>query len=153
MQLLILLFPALLLYVSAYHLFIPVLPYCADVISCCPQMPSPQLLLHFGAGGKDLSGGYTLYDLYYLLRAIHRHTLHKEMYMVFVRPYFQERNLISLADLQTDLFELPVRFRTKYGSAILRWANNVIQKYRNIMALMNESTHSYSIVSQQAAGN
>jgi hypothetical protein len=29
----------------------------------------------------------------------------------------------------------------------------VIQKHRNIMALMNEATHSYSILSQQAAGN
>jgi hypothetical protein len=29
----------------------------------------------------------------------------------------------------------------------------VIEKYRNIMALMNESAHSYSILSQQAAGN
>jgi hypothetical protein len=29
----------------------------------------------------------------------------------------------------------------------------VIQKYRNIMALMNESAHSYSILTQQAAGN
>ena len=153
MQLLILFFPALLLYVFAYHLFISVLAYRADVISCCPQMPSPQLLLYLWTRGKDLSGAYTLYDLHYLLRAIHRHTLHQKMHVVFVCSYFQKLNLISLTDLQTNLFELEVYFRTKNNSAILRRTNNVIQKYRNIMALMNESAHSYSIVSQQAAGN
>src|SRR5215217_3802289 len=153
MQLLILFFPPLLLYVLAYHLLVAVLPYRAYVIPGCPQMPSPQLLFYLWTRGKDFSGAYTLYDLHYLLRAIHRHTLHKKMYMVFIRSYFQKRNLISLTDLQTNFFELEVYFRTKYDSAILRRTNNVIQKYRNIMAFMNESTHSYSIVSQQAAGN
>ena len=153
MQLLILFFPALLLYILAYNLLVSVLSHRADVIPGSPQVSSPQLLLYFRAGGKDFSRRYALYDLYYLLRAVHRHTLHKEMYVVFVRPYFQKRDLISLTYLQTNLFELLVHFRTKYDSAILRRTNNVIEKYRNIMAFMNESTHSYSIVSQQAAGN
>lgn len=153
MQLLILFFPALLLYVFAYHLLVAVLSDRADVIPCCPQMPSPQLLLYFWTRCKDFSCTYALYDLNYLLRAIHWHTLHKKMHMVFVRSYFQKRILISLTDLQTNFFKLLIYFGSKYNSAIFRRTNNVIEKYRNIMAFMNESAHSYSIVSQQAAGN
>jgi hypothetical protein len=73
--------------------------------------------------------------------------------MVFVCSYFKERNLVPLTNAQTNLFELLVYFKAKYDSAVLCWADYVIQKYRNIMALMNESAHSYSILSQQAAGN
>src|SRR5829696_8891217 len=136
MQLLILFFPALLLYVLTYHLFVPVLPYRADEVSCRPQLSSPQPLLYFWAGGEDFSRRYTLYDLHYLLRAVHRHTLHQKMHMVFVRSYFKKLNLISLTDSQANLFELQVYFRIKYNSSILRWADDVIQKYRNVMALM-----------------
>jgi hypothetical protein len=153
MQLLILFLPPLLLYISAYHLLVPVLADRADVISIRPELPSPQLLLHLRARGEYLSGCYALYYLHYLLRAVHRHTLHQEMDMVFVCSYLQKRNLIPLTNFQADLFELEVYFGTKYNSSILRWTDNVIQKYRNIMALMNEATHSYSILSQQAAGN
>jgi hypothetical protein len=153
MQLLILFFPALLLYVLAYHLLVPMLTYCADVIASRPKLPSPQLLLHLRAGGKYFSRRYTLDRLHYLLRAIDRHTLHQEVNMVFVCPDLQERDFISLTDLQTDLFEFEVYFRAKHHSSVLRRANYMIEKYRNVMALMNEATHSYSIISQQAAGN
>ena len=153
MQLLILFLPALLLYILAYHLLVPMLTDRADIIPCGPQLPSPQLLLYLRARRKDFSRRYTLYDLYYLLRAVYRHALHKKMHMVFVGSYFKKRNFISFTDSQADLFESEVYFWTKYNSSILRWADDVIQKYRNIMALMNEAAHSYSIISQQAAGN
>ena len=153
MQLLILFLPSLLLYVLAYHLLVSVLSYRADVIPGCPKLPSPQLLLYFRARGKDFSRRYTLYDLHYLLRAVHRHTLHQEMHMVFVCTYLQKRNLIPVADSQAGLFEFLVYFRCKYNSSILGWADYVVKEYRNVMALMNEATHSYSILSQQAAGN
>ena len=120
MQLFILFLPALLLYVFAYHLLVAVLPYSADVIPGRPQMPSPQLLLHLRACGIDFSRCYALYDLHYFLRAVHRYALHQKMYVVFVRSYFQERNLIPVTDLQTDLFKLEVHFRAKDNSSILR---------------------------------
>lgn len=153
MQLLILFLPALLLYILAYHLLVAMLTDRADVISSRPELPSPQLLLDLRVGGKDSSRRYTLYDLYYLLRAVGRHALHQKMHMVFVGSYFQKCNFISLTDFQANLFEFEIYFWTKYNSSILRWADYVIEKYRNIMALMNEATHSYSIISQQAAGN
>ena len=153
MQLLILFLPALLLYILAYHLLVSMLTDRADIIPARPKLPSPQLLLYLRARRKDFSRRYTLYDLYYLLRAVDRHTLNQKMHMVFVGSYFQKRNFISLTDFQANLFEFEIYFGAKYNSSILRWADDMIEKYRNIMALMNEAAHSYSIISQQAAGN
>ena len=153
MQLLIFVFPALPLYILAYHLLVAVLTYRAYVIPICPKLPSPQLSLHFRAGCKYFSRRYTLYDLHYLLRAVHRHTLHQKMHVVFVCPYLKEGDLIPVANSQADLFEFLVYFGAKYNFSILRGADYVIEKYRYVMALMNEATHSYSILSQQAAGN
>ena len=153
MQLLIFLFPALLLYVLAYHLLVPVLPDRAYVISIRPQLPSPQLLLYLRAGRKYFSRRYTLYDLHYLLRTVHRHTLHQEMDVVFVCPNLKKCNLIPVANSQADLFEFLVYFGAKYNSSVLRRTDYVIKKYRYVMALVNETTHSHSILSQQAAGN
>jgi len=153
MQSLILFFPSLPLYILTYHLFIPVLPYAADEVSIRPEFSSPKLLLYFRMGRKYFSRRYTLDRLYYLLRAIGRHTLHQKMYVIFVCPYFQKRYLVPTADLHTYLFEFELYFRRKYNSPILRWADDVIEKHRNIVALVNESAHSFSILTQQAAGN
>lgn len=153
MQYLILFFPSLLLDVFAYHLFIPVLPYCADEVSIRPKFSSQKLLLYFWMGREDFSRRYTLDRLYYLLRAISLHTLHQKMHVIFVCSYFQKPYLVPTADLHTYLFEFEVYFRRKYNSPILRWTDNVIEKHRNIVALVNESAHSFSILAQQAAGN
>ena len=153
MQYLILFFPSLLLYIFAYHLFIPVLPYAADVVSFRPHLPSPQLLLHFRACGKYFSRRYAFDRLYYLFRAVHWHALHQKMDVVFVGPDLQKRDLISLTDLQTNFFKLLIHFRCKYNSSILHRTDDVIQKYRYVMTLVNEAAHSHSILSQQAAGN
>ena len=75
------------------------------------------------------------------------------MHVILICPYLQKRYLVALADPKTNLFEVLVYFRTKYNSSVLGWADDVIQKYRNIMTLVNEATHSHSILSQQAAGN
>jgi hypothetical protein len=64
------------------------------------------------------------------------------MNMVFVCPYLEESDLISVANTQADLFEFLIYFGTKYNFSILRGADYVIEKYRYVMALMNEATHS-----------
>jgi hypothetical protein len=153
MQLLVLLLPALLLYIFAYHLLVAVLPYRAYVITVRPEFSSPQLLLYLWTPREYLSGRYAFYDLHDLLRAVHRYTLNQKMHVIFICPYFQKRYLVPLTDPKANLFEFLVYFRTKYNSSVLGWADDVIQKYRNIMTLVNEATHSHSILSQQAAGN
>ena len=153
MQYLILLFSSLPLYIFAYHFLIPVLPDCVDEVPFRPQLPSPQLLLHLRARQKDFSRRYTLDRLHDLLWAVHRHALHQKMHMIFVGPDFQKRDFISLTDLQTDFFKLLVYCGCQDNSSILHWTDKVIHQYRYVMTLVNEATHSHSILSQQAAGN
>jgi hypothetical protein len=152
-QLLILFFPALLLYVLADHLLIAVLPDRADKVSVRPELSSPQLLLYLWAGRKYLSGRDALDDLHDLLRAVDWHRLHQKMNVIFVCTYLKERYLIAFADLEANLFELEVYFRAKYHLAVLGWTNYVVQQYRNVMAFMDEAANSSSILTQQAAGN
>lgn len=129
MQLLVLFLPALLLYIFAYHLLVPVLSYRAYVITVCPELPSPQLLLYLCTPHKYLSCRYAFYDLHDLLRTLHRYTLNQKMHVILICPYFQKCYLVSMTDPKTDLFEFLVYFRTKYNSSVLGWADDVIQKY------------------------
>src|ERR1043166_2811423 len=144
MQSLILFFPALLLDVLTDQLFIPMLTHRAYIVAIRPELSSPKLLFYLWARRKDFSRRYTLDRLHDLLRAIGRHTLHQKMHMVFVSPDFQKCDLVARTNLHTNLFELEVYFRRKDNSSILRWTDNVIEKHRNIMALMNEAAHSLS---------
>jgi len=50
------------------------------------------------------------------------------MHMVMVSPYFEETNLIALADLYTYFFQLAVNRRSKYGPPILGRTNYVIEQ-------------------------
>ena len=97
-------------------------------------------------------GGDALDDLHYLLRAIHWHTLHQKMYMVFISANFNEWYFIAFADFQTRLFELLVNFFCKDHSPVLGRADDMVQKQRDIVTLMDILAHPSSI-SQQAAGN
>ena len=152
MQFLILFFRPLLLDVLAYHLLVAVLTHRADVITRAPKFAAPQLLFYFGARGKDFSRGYAFDDLYNLLRTVHRYRLHQKIHLVFVSTYLDKRNFIAVADFHTHLFEFLVYLRTENHSTVLRWANDVIQKYRNVMALMNDSAHSLSIRNAASCG-
>ena len=152
MQLLILFLPALLLDVLADHLLVAVLAYRADVIPGAPQLSSPQPLLHLWTGCKDFSRRDALDDLHDLLRTVGWHRLHQKMHVVFVGADLQKRNLIAFADLEANLFELLVYFLAKYHSAVLGWTNDVVQQYRNVMALVDEAAHSSSILFAASCG-
>ena len=141
-----------MLYVFLYHIFVAVLPDRADEISVCPEFPSPQLFLDFWTCQKDFSRRDALDSLHYLLWTVHWHTLHQEMHMVSVCPYFQKRNLVSFADLQTDLLELLVYRRCEHRSSVLGWTDYVIHQHRDVMAFVDELAHPFSLT-QQAARN
>jgi hypothetical protein len=152
MQLLVLFFPALLLDVFANHLLVAVLAYRADVIALRPELAAPQLLSHLWTGHKDFSRRNALDDLHDLFRTVHRHRLHQEMHVVFVRADLQKRNLVAFADLLANLFELLVYFRAKYHAAVLGWTNDVVQQYRDVVTLVDEAAHSSSILFAASCG-
>ena len=152
MQLLILFFPSLLLYVAAYHLLVAMLTDRANVIAVRPELSAPQLLLYLWTGRKDFSRRDALDDLHNLLRAIHWPRLHQKMHMVFVGSHLKKRNFIAFADFHANLFELLIYFGAKYHAAVLGWTNDMVQQYRNIMALVDEATHSSSILFAASCG-
>ena len=152
MQLLILFLPALLLDVFANHLLVAVLAHRADVVAIRPELSAPQPLLHLRAGRKDFSRRDALDDLHDLLRAVHRHRLHQKMHVVFVRADLQKPNLVAFANFHANLFELLVYLWTKYHAAVLSWTNDVVQQYRNVMALVDEAAHSSSILFAASCG-
>lgn len=145
------LFP-LILDVLFNHIFVPVLAHRADEVPVRPKLPAPQLLLDLRARREDLPRRDALYQLHYLLRAVHRYRLHQKMHVVFVRPDLQKRNLIPLADFQTNFFQLLINRRRKNGSAVLRRTHDVIHQDRDVMTFVDEPAHSH-ILAQQAAGN
>ena len=152
MQLLVLFFPALLFDVLADHLLVAVLSNRADVIACGPQLATPQLLLHLWITRKDFSRRDALDDLHDPLWAVHRYRLHQKMDVVLVGANLQKRNLKAFADLDANLFELLIYFRCKYHTAVLGWTNDVVQQYRNVMALVDEAAHSSSILFAASCG-
>ena len=152
MQLLILFFPALLLDILTNHLLVPMLPDRANVIARCPQLAAPQLLFHLWTGRQDFSCRDALDYLHDLLRAVHRHRLHQKMHVVFVRANLQKGNLVALANFYANLFELLVYVGAKYHAAVLGWTNDVVQQYRNVMALVDEAAHSSSILFAASCG-
>jgi hypothetical protein len=152
MQLLILFFPALLLDVLADHLFVAVLAYRAHVIAVRPELAAPQLLSHFWTARKDFSRRDALDDLHDPLWAVHRHRLHQKMDVVLVGANLQKGDLKAFADLYANLFEFLIYLRAKYHSTVLGWTNDVVQQYRNVMALVDEAAHSSSILFAASCG-
>src|ERR1051325_5869685 len=152
MQLLILFLPALLLNVLSNHLLVPVLPDRADVIARRPEFSTPQLLLYLWTGRKDFSCRDALDDLHDLLLAVHRHRLHQKMHVVFVGANLQKRDLVAFANPHANFFEFLVYLRAKHYAAVLGWTNDVVQQYRDVMALVDEAAHSSSILFAASCG-
>lgn len=77
--------------------------------------------------------------------------------MVFFCPYLQKLYLVPLGYLLAYNLELLTDFFTKHRLAVLRWANNVIQQYAYIVALVQIPTHTSayadsSVLSRQSLG-
>ena len=59
------------------------------------------------------------------------------MHMICIRAYLQKFHLITLLNIQTNIFELMLYDFIKYCAPILRWKYQVIYQYRNIVAFVN----------------
>jgi len=74
--------------------------------------------------------------------------------MVFICPYFYELNFKPLRYFKTGVFQRLVNRFTEYNPSVFGRAYKMVQKYWNIMALMNIFTHITKIVnfSKQSFG-
>jgi len=132
---------ALTLDVFPNHVFVAMLPNRACEITIRPKLPTPQLLLHLRASLEYLSRGQAFYQLHELCHTIGRNRLHQKMNMVLVRANLQKLHLIPICDLKTDLLQYFVYVGIDNRSPIFRRKHQVIQQYRNIVALMNVLAH------------
>lgn len=58
------------------------------------------------------------------------------MDMILIRPYLQKFHLVALLDVQTNLLDHAIYCLVEHGSPVLGRKNQMIDQYRNIMALM-----------------
>ena len=67
---------ALVLNILLNHLLVAVGANRDDAVTIGPELPTPEMLLDFGASAKDFPGRDTLDNLHYPFRTIHRSRLH-----------------------------------------------------------------------------
>lgn len=126
----------LLLDVLGNSILAPVSADGAGKIPVGPEFPSPELLLHLRAPFEDLPCGKTLDRGYYLGHGVGWDGLHEKMHVVLVRAYLQEFHLIPIPYLYAYLFHYGVHVLVEYGASVLCRKNQMVDQYRNIMALM-----------------
>ena len=67
------------------------------------------------------------------------------MYMVFVCPNLKELHLVPGLNGKGHLLENLINMLVKHSSAILRRKYEVVQKYREIVTLMDVIAHPYNL--------
>ena len=139
-----------------YTGFVSELAHCVHKVSVCPKFSSPKLLFHLRMLLENLPGCQTFYSRDDLRRTLLWYTLYQKMNMVFVNPYFQKSNLVSLRYFKTDVFQALINGFVENNTTIFRRANKMIQQYRYVMRLVNVFAFAHSLkinFSPQAAGN
>jgi len=58
------------------------------------------------------------------------------MNMILIRPYLHKFQLVTLLDVQTNVLDHAIYCLVKHRSPVLGGQNQMIDQYRNIMALM-----------------
>jgi hypothetical protein len=140
---------ALIFYVAANHIFIPVLPYRTSKISVNPKLSTPKLFLHLRAPAENLSGRQTLDHPNQFGNAVCRNALHQKMHMITVTSNFQKLNLIPRFNLKEHFLQYAINRFVYNHTSILRRKDQVIQKNRHIVTLMDEFAHPFSLLRER----
>ncbi len=100
-----------------------------DIVSFGPELPTPKLFFHLRVKLEKLYGGNALDSLDYLAWTLRWNTLYQKMNMVFVRPNFNELNLIPLRYLKANVLQRQVNCFAEHNPPIFGWAYKVVEKY------------------------
>ena len=150
MQLLVLFFSPLSLYISLYCFFSHILPDSSNVISTCPKLPSPELFFYKWSTFKHLFCRQTFYHSNKLSWTISWHWLNHKMYMILVSSYFQKFDLVSWLDFQAYFSQDLIDLFCDYYSTILCWEHNVINQNWYIVTFLDQTTHSSNLITPQS---
>ena len=100
-----------------------------DIVPFGPELSAPKLFFHLWMMFENLFGRDALDRLDNLARTFRWNTLYQKVYMVFIGPYFNELNLITIRYLKADVFQTLVNFFSENNPSILRRADKVVEKY------------------------
>lgn len=126
MQLFVLFWVTLSLYIPFDRLLISLSPNRAHIVAIRPEFTTPQLLLDPRSTLEDLSGCQTLDHLDDLFWTVGRYRLDQKMHMVLVGPNLNELDLIALRNFQTYLFQDFVHVAIKHSSTIFGWTDKMV---------------------------
>ena len=132
---------SLLLDVFGNCILAPMFANSAGKIPIGPEFSSPELLLHLRAPFEDLPCGKALNRGYYLGHGVDWDGLHEKMHVVLVRADLQEFHLVPVFYLYTYLFHYRIHILVEDGTPVLCGKNQMVYKYRDIMALMEVFAH------------
>jgi hypothetical protein len=127
--------------VARNRIFIAVLAYGTCEIAVRPKLSTPKLFLHVG----------TLPEYFPCRNAFDRRNnfrysvcwdgLDEEMHVILIRTDLKEFHLIPFLDLYADIFHHAIHISVKDRTSVFGRKYQVIDKYRNIMALMYVLAH------------
>ena len=135
----------------AHSLFASISADCVHIVTICPEFATPQFAFHFWCSFEDFAGCQTLHDPDDLGRTIGRYRLDEKMNMILICPDFDELDLISLGDLETDLLQNLIYFLIKHHSSIPGRTDIMIDQHRYMVALPYQLTHSSILLDSGAA--
>ena len=124
-----------------YHFFIPILSNGIHIISACPKLPTPQLLIHLRMSSKYLFCRYTFCYLYYSLRKHRWHALNQKMNMIFITANLYIVYFVSFTYSQAGLFKSLFHSFREHISSIFRWTNHMVQQYSLVVPFDNMFAH------------
>lgn len=131
----------LIFHIRAYHRFITMLANGGSKVALCPELSSPQLLLHIRTFLEHLPRTQAFDQPHQVGNAVRRNRLNQKMDMILIRTHFQKMNLVTFLDLLTNVRQRPVNLFVEDCTPILRRKNKVIQQNTNIVAFMQILAH------------
>src|SRR5690554_5731583 len=105
-------------------------------ITLAPKLPTPKLLLHFGAPFENFPGQDALYHRDNLCYAVRGNTLNQEMNVVLVGANLQKADLISFLNLCASFSHNLVDRIVDNNPTVFRTTDQMVKQHRYVMALM-----------------
>ena len=135
---------SLALHVLAYLRLVSMLAHRTREIPIRPKLPAPQSLLNLWAPLEHLPSRDTFDHLDNFLHGIHRHRLNQKVNVILIRADLKKLDLVACLYVKADTPSSLIHFRINDRTAVLRRKHQMIQQYRDIVALVDIAAHAPS---------
>ena len=135
---------SLALHVLSYLRLVSMLAHRTREIPIRPNLPAPQSLLNLRAPLEHLPSRDTFDHLDNFLHGIHRHRLNQKVNVILIRADLKKLDLVACLYAKADTPSSLIHFRINDRTAVLRRKHQMIQQYRDIVALVDIAAHAPS---------